>query len=617
MRPKLYLALSLLLILTAGILSIVAAGCEVGAQDEAEQSFRSALEKNPGNMEARMGLARVLVEREARSKAMAVLREGANIDSTNAPLWKVLEEVCWAWGREPRDPNIFEIAKCSLNELVDAGAAGAETFKQLGYVQKRSGRHDKSIDSFTVAARLDPSDMINQGRLGYAYAATGRYEKGLPLLSEATERRPDSHLLWWWLGDTQRLLGDYKAATTNLDTARRLAPQDDHAELDKAVTFTRKLLLKGKGSAGWFSHIKLAERHRELGRPDRVIAEYEAALELLPPEKADAIGLCYSNIGLCYARVNKLEMALAHVERAIEAHKRGNNHLSLLYDYGHLSYIYNKLANRARERKAEFREKAVTAATAEEYHARKAGHGDTATRALIGLCWKAAYAYGVDDPRVQEYRKRMQQYVPKKGPVTTYTAGEAGRCEAELRRLEKDYARAKQLLEMVAPYYGATKKWGEMLKAPHVYNQLSYLCWKEGGLDEAMSYAEQCVAKLSEIRSVAGTDEFKTRIAGPEWRYAFSSLLLPLAVRKGHGASAVEYSEQYKGRALMDLLGSKAAAAKQRAFERTRMERGIVLARVEDVERQVAEASASGDRDNLRSLQRTLSTRVHKYGHIL
>ena len=111
MKSKIPFTVAVLLTVIALFSSILPAGCGVSSQDEAEQGFRSALQKNPADLEARMGLARVLMEKDARSKAVAVLREGIKVDPANERLLKALTEFYLEWGIPTENHGIFHVAE--------------------------------------------------------------------------------------------------------------------------------------------------------------------------------------------------------------------------------------------------------------------------------------------------------------------------------------------------------------------------------------------------------------------------------------------------------------------------------------------------------------------------
>jgi CHAT domain-containing protein len=151
------------------------------------------------------------------------------------------------------------------------------------------------------------------------------------------------------------------------------------------------------------------------------------------------------------------------------------------------------------------------------------------------------------------------------------------------------------------------------METSYVYNNLADISWKQQDIDGALMYGEKGVAKLTQMRSLLGVDEFRRSVGGRPWQELFAGTLVRGALEKGEKERAFNYVEQYKGRALLDLLGSKAAGAKSRTFERKRTQKGVVLARLDGLEQQVEEARSGGETENLRSLERTLSIEKTSY----
>ena|GEM_PF-1873798 len=590
-------------------------GCGSPSGKQTEARLRSAVQNDPHDADARIELAGLLDERGARAEAVVTLQEGLKLDPNNVRLVKSLAQAYTRWGDENDSPKKYEVAAGYWQQVVDSGGVDAETIKLLGYVQRRAGQYAKAIDSFATALRLEPQDAYSLSQLGFAYKASGKYEKALSALTAAAEQSPQDYLIWWWLGDAQRLLGDYESALASMKKAFEFSPRDKRAELQEYVQFTQGLLLGPASRRGSSYHRVLADRHENTGRPDRAIAEYKKTLELLPPEAYEMIAWCNGQILYCYSETNQMEKAIEHAERAIENYKKAGIPFALSQMYQALASVYRKLANMEEgTRRKEFLEKSLAAREMEEHYALEADNLHMAMHALADKVSPMAELYGVDDPRVKECREAMAQYLPEKGPVTDCAIASVIDSEAHLRVLEKDYAGAKELYGMVEPYYGGeTKDFTVLVVAPGIYNHLSFISWKQGNLDEAIMYGEKAAAKLSQMRSLLGLDRFRRSVGGSTWRYVFANRLVRMALEMGDKTRAFNYAEQYKGRALVDLLGTKAAATKRRAFDEKRMEKGVVLARVQGVERKVEKAKSGRDADGLRSLQRTLSIEKTKY----
>ena len=592
---------------------IVSLGCYPSSQGRSESALRAAVQKNPADAEARVELAALLRKRNAPFDAVLTLQDGLKLDPTNTSLLKSLAETYMDWGAQTNSTKKFGMAAQYLQQLADMGAADAETFKRIGYAQKAAGQLEKSIDSFRTAVRLNPQDGLTKGSLGYAYTMTGKYEKGLPLVQDATNKQPDNFLLWWWLADTQRLLGDYSTSLNSFLKAYQLSPPNQRTDLQQKADFTRRLLSKARDWAAYGSHHEFADRHAKQGRPDRAAAEYKAALEVLPEGGYQFAGWCNLRIAQFYSHVYQFETSVEYAQRAIEAYTKAKSARDLAFVYQHLGGGYHKFAGRDKTRRKELLEKALKATEMQEQCAREAGDTHMATHALGDKATVIAELFAVDDPRVKECRQEMAQYIPERGPVSDCAIASVVHAEARLRALAKDYEGARKLYEMVAPYFAGSKDVRDMESAPHVYNMLGYICAQQKDLDTAIMYGEKAVAKLCEMRSMLGVDGYRRTVASGTWRWVFSTGLVKAALVKGDKPRAFNYAEQYKGRALMDLLGSKGNDTKRRGLEKKTAQRAVVLARVQGLERQTLQTGQRGATDNVRSLERTLSIEKTNY----
>jgi len=594
---------------------LLISGCTNAPADEAELKFGAALQKNPADLEARLGLSRVLAEKDACEQAVAVIRRGPKDDPNNASLFEALAKVFLSWREEEvEDPHAFEAAKDSLKKQVDSGTGGAEALKVLGYVEKRLEQYQLSLDSFTMAFRLDPEDTFNQGRVGYAYTICGKYEKGLPLIRDAAERKPDHYLLWWWLGDTQRALGQYEDALDSFARTSPLCPRWERATLSEVIWFTRWLAAKEKSMSAFLAHREFGERHESDLRLDRAIAEYELALQVLPAERHYDAGWCNTRVAECYRDVGKLEVAIEHALRGVEAHKKYGDAEGLTYAYQYVSTTYGDLAWRHKDRKTEFLEKAISAAEMEAHYAAQVSATSAwADDALVRLCMDTAEAYGVRDPRVKKYRDKVVERLPGGAAVKDPSAAAFVQCEARMQLLEENYAKARELYEMALTYYEESKHAGIMITVPFVYNSLINACWKTGDIDAALEYAEKSIEKLSTLRSALGEDQLKRAIGGAARNWLFSSALLPIIIQRNQYERAFDYGERYKCRSLLDLLGSKTAASKLRMVERKRVSKGMTLGHLRKIEQQIEEVRSSARPEDVGSLERTLSIEKANY----
>ncbi len=135
---------------------------------------------------------------------------------------------------------------------------------------------------------------------------------------------------------------------------------------------------------------------------------------------------------------------------------------------------------------------------------------------------------------------------------------------------------------------------------------------QRGDLDECIRYLETGLETANALRNTMTTDEYKRSAA----QCAFQSAcvwLVSLNAEKGDYEKVFNYAEQYKGRALLDLLGSESVATKRRAVKHREEEQRTMLARLEDLQEQAEQARKANDSESLRSLERNLAVERTRY----
>ena len=612
MRTKDALTSRLLILATALVSLLIFAACNPSSQGRSEGKLRSVLEKNPADADVRIELAKLLHEKGSHFDAVVVLEEGTKLDADNPAFLRLLGEIYADWAGQLNSTKKYEIAVKYWDQFLDMGNANAETYVALGHALDGSGQHKRAADCFSIALKMDPQNARIRADFGYSLKESGKYEKALPVLLQAAEELPEDYRIRLWVGDAQRLLGDYEASVASMRRARDLCPRDQRAGLDDYVTFTESLLRKGKSGLAFDHHCKFGDRHVELGRPDRALAEYEAALEVLPGRAYKQAGWCYLWIAKFYDHVRDRDKSIEYAERALEAYTKANSSKDLGFVYQHIAFDYKALAREQPQQEIEFLKKALKAHEMQEQYATEAGFMHMAQHALADKARVMAEVYGLEDERVKECRREMARYIPRSGSTDNCAIASIIASEADLRCDEKDYEGAKRLYRMVVPYYGQSNQVESMGKGPAIYYRLACMSYEQDNMDEAMMHGEKCVERLSEIRSMLGVDKFKRTVSGVSWGVAFSGLVAG-ALTKGEKARALDYSEQYKGRVLLDLLGSKGAEGRQNTLKRKQREKQVLLARVRESEKRVEQASSGRDSGGVGSLQRTLSIEKTKY----
>ena len=173
---------------------------------EAQHAFEQALEIDPGSVEARIGLARVLAGK---------LAEG--------------------WGSSAQQDPMR--AERLLREVMERDATRPAAHFTMGVLRRMQNRLTEARSEFETTIALDPNDARALYHLGVTLMFLGYPEAGIPHIQNAVRRDPhDPNIatLYWALGTCHLLLG----------------------QADEAIEFLAKA--RAANSRLWFPHLYLA-----------------------------------------------------------------------------------------------------------------------------------------------------------------------------------------------------------------------------------------------------------------------------------------------------------------------------------------------------------------------
>lgn len=141
-----------------------------GLLDQAEEEYRQAVEIEPENPEARLGLAGVLAEKEAYAESLEQYREAVRLTPDNAGIRS-----------------------------------------NFGAVRALIGRPEEALESFRAAVRLDPEDGRFRRRLASQLASMGSFEQAAGEYREILKRDRDDVGALLELAAIEARLGDHEA----------------------------------------------------------------------------------------------------------------------------------------------------------------------------------------------------------------------------------------------------------------------------------------------------------------------------------------------------------------------------------------------------------------------
>jgi len=188
--------------------------------------------------------------------------------------------------------------------IVKESPSFAEGYLNLGLVREEQGRHEEAITNFQKALRLKPGLRGANLFLGIAEYRNNQSDAALTALRKETVITPKDANAWMWLGIVALEKGDGGEATSALDKAAKLSP--DNVDIlyhrGQAHLFVSKdsyARMFRADPKSWRVRQILAEANADAERHTDAIAEYEAAIQLVPrePRLHEELGTEYRIIG--------------------------------------------------------------------------------------------------------------------------------------------------------------------------------------------------------------------------------------------------------------------------------------------------------------------------------
>ncbi len=200
------------------------------AYDRARVLFVQALERDPQNVMARLGLGsyhvNVAVQRlvpdvdnhlnKAREMITAVIREKPHISGAHHQLGIILQ-----------GSGQLKEAIDSFERALEINPSSAGSHAHIGFALARMGRASEGIEHIRYAMRLSPKDPSLAIWLEFAGAAElelDHYRDAIENFRRSTSITPAYPRPWAGLVAAQALAGDVGASRRSLDQLRKLAP---------------------------------------------------------------------------------------------------------------------------------------------------------------------------------------------------------------------------------------------------------------------------------------------------------------------------------------------------------------------------------------------------------
>lgn len=194
----------------------------------------------------------------------------------------------------------------------------AEAHLNLGLANEELGKYDEAITSLREALRLKPHLRGANLFLGISEFRLNRLDEAASAVQKETTVYPNDATAWMWLGVVRLAQDRAEDAAEALDKAAKLNPSDQDILYHRGRahllvsqnSYDRMFKLNPKS---WLVHRVLAQASAQAERHMDAVAEYEAAVKLVPTQP----GL-HEELGTEYRAVNKIPEAEQAFQRELE-----------------------------------------------------------------------------------------------------------------------------------------------------------------------------------------------------------------------------------------------------------------------------------------------------------
>ena len=236
--------------------------------------------------------------------AILVVAQGPSLASQTGEIEKTFHE-----GNLAMRNGQLDVAAADFQSVTSAMPRFAEAHFNLGLVRLQQGRLNDAISSLKHSLSLKPSLRGANLFLGIAEYRNNDYKDAIAAIKHETATDPKNAKAWMWLGVAQLGAGDADGASTSLDKAALLAPDDvdilyhrGRAHILVSKESYEKMYKADPNSSR--VHQVLAQSFVEQDRLEEAAHECQEALQL----KSDEPGL-HEELGDIYLEQNHLAEA--------------------------------------------------------------------------------------------------------------------------------------------------------------------------------------------------------------------------------------------------------------------------------------------------------------------
>lgn len=317
--------------------------------EEAEQSFRLALQHDPRHSPGHVNLARLLIDKGQWKEAEKHCRLAIQYRPTLANAYNVLGAALNGQNRPDEALNAFQVATNFDPKLFRA-------HRNLGNAYKRKGDLDSAIRSYTRAIEVKKDYHQAYNDLGVVWKLKGDLHKAIEMYHQALQYRPNEFLYHYNLAIAYRANNQWATSLAYYDRSIQLNPRYPQAHLNRASILQSLGCLQEAAVALKIGHELASKRSNWKYPSDQWMAKGQQLAQLewkldefregqfMPMDVQETLAMAE----VCYF---KMEYALSVKAYELAMNKDKKQRKSMLYDAA-CSAVLSK--------QSEFRQKALS-----------------------------------------------------------------------------------------------------------------------------------------------------------------------------------------------------------------------------------------------------------------
>lgn len=292
----------------------VGLGMALGRQfklDAADQQFDKVLSKDPGNPGALAGKATVMLNRlnsssnTIRKNRDAILREAEDLSQQALNADAQIPEARYTLGMVYKEQGRLNDAAKEMNSAIRIDSRYADGYTGLGMIKLAQGNSVGATTNFKQAIRMNSGDWTAHYGLGQALLNQGQTDAALKEFNTALYQFPNSWPVRLARGNAFAKQGNYVAAVKEYQESIRIKPENAAAyigisdireargDLEHSIAELRSALELMPTNTEIRNRI--GDESMKVGKFDDAIKEYEAVLGMAPSDSraADGLGTAY------------------------------------------------------------------------------------------------------------------------------------------------------------------------------------------------------------------------------------------------------------------------------------------------------------------------------------